>query len=134
MGGGVERRLHLPVALSEVLGDRDDDAVAGPEIGVPGGAVSMVPTWHRAQPTESNRAEPFVASAVSARRASRGGALVARMNRAKWSMSVSPSGPGASSGSFTVSHRLVISVGSRRLVMPISLREASAWTSETHWA
>lgn len=41
-----------------------------------------VGAWQTAQPMVSNSSEPLRASGVEARRASRGGALVARMKRA----------------------------------------------------
>jgi len=83
---------------------------------VSGGAVTSVRTWQIAHPIASKSADPFLASAVNASRPSRGGAFVARTNRAKRSMSERPSAPGLSSGSFTVSQIVVTSVGSRRFV------------------
>src|SRR5262249_18727451 len=96
-----------------------------PLIFVPAGAVVRVSVWQIAQPILSNRARPFFASKLLASCASRAGALVARMKRAKWSVSESPSGPDASFGSEAVLQRLVTSLGCRRLVMPISLGYAS---------
>jgi len=54
-------------------------------------------TWQIAHPIASKSADPFLASAVNASRPSRGGAFVARTNRAKRSMSERPSAPGLSS-------------------------------------
>src|SRR5215203_7530838 len=97
---------------------------------VPAGAVVIVGVWQLAQPIWTKSVAPDWAAAVAARAVSRGGALVARMNRAK----ISTSGPkgsvavGASSGSGTVSNAateapmLVFSVGWSGLVMPISFR------------
>src|SRR3954453_4991375 len=100
-----------------------------PLITVPTGAVGIVGVWQVAQPIETKRFEPAMASDVAARAVSRGGTLVERMKRTK----ASTSGPlglatvPASSGSGTVSNAAtefpieVFSVGCSGLVMPISL-------------
>src|SRR5262249_59613568 len=54
---------------------------------VPAGAVTSVRTWQLAQPMSSKISEPCSAAMVPARSRSRGGALVARINVANWSMS-----------------------------------------------
>src|ERR1017187_5559937 len=51
-----------------------------------------------------------------------GGAFAARIKRAKWSISASPSGPGVSFGSEAVLHSLVTSSGNSAVVIPISFR------------
>src|ERR1700704_1909477 len=91
------------------------------------------------QPIALNRLEPAMASAVAASAVSRGGALVARMNRANASISWSASSPqirplwsahGVESD--TVSYAAtelpidVFSVSSSRLVIPTSFKYASA--------
>src|SRR6516225_6548277 len=91
-----------------------------PFILAPAGAVVSVGTWQVTQPIFSIRARPFCAVGLEAICESRAGALVARMKRAKWSMSARPSGPGLSLGSELVLQRLVISLGCSRLVIPIS--------------
>src|ERR1700687_1040146 len=96
-----------------------------PLILVPAVAVVIASTWQVAQPILSKRVRPFLAAAPLASCASRAGALVARMKRAKRSISERPSGPGLSFGSEALLQRLVTSLGCRRLVMPICLREAS---------
>src|SRR6185295_2379768 len=97
---------------------------------VPTGAVVIDVRWQCEQPIEMNRFEPAMASAVAASAVSRGGALVARMKRAKNSTS-GPNGlagVGASSGSGTASNAAtelpieVFSVGCNGLVIPISFR------------
>src|SRR5882672_1890643 len=99
---------------------------APPLITVPVGAVVIDDTWQIAQPMEVNRLAPVTASAVAASAVSRGGAWLARMKRAKWSMSSNPSGPNGSSGSVVVLHTVVVSVGCNRLVTPCSFTYASA--------
>src|SRR5258708_29351932 len=96
-----------------------------PLIFVPAGAVVSVSTWQVAQPILSKRPKPFFAAALLASCESRAGAFVARIKRAKRSISERPSDPGLSFGSEVLLHRLVTSLGCRRLVMPISLRYAS---------
>src|ERR1044072_7080925 len=98
-----------------------------PLMNVPAGAVVIDWTWQMAQPIELNKLRPVWASAVAARYSSRGGAVVALMNRA----TVSTPAP-SSSGSATVSYMAtetpldVFSTGSSGEVMPISLRYSSA--------
>src|SRR5689334_23557560 len=67
-----------------------DTVSTPPLITVPAGAVVSVRTWHVAHPIESKSVEPRTACDDAARMVSRAGALVARMNRAKRSMSASP--------------------------------------------
>jgi len=93
-----------------------------PLILVPAGAVVNVSTWQVAQPILSKSARPFFATTLPATCASRAGALLARMNRAKRSISESPSDPGVSFGSVALLQIFVTSLGCRRLVMPISFR------------
>src|SRR5215470_9707857 len=97
-------------------------AYVPPLIFVPGAAVVSAGTWQMAQPILLKRASPFLAEALAASCASRAGALVARMKRAKRSMSESPSGPVLSLGSGEVLQMDVTSLGRRRLVMPISFK------------
>src|SRR4029077_8236464 len=97
-----------------------------PLIFVPAGAGVSVSAWQIAQPILPNRPRPFFASALLASCASRAGALVARMKRAKWSVSERPSGLGVSLGCEVMLQKLVPSLGCRRSVIPISLRYASA--------
>src|ERR1700704_1940045 len=91
------------------------------------------------QPIALNKLAPARASAVAASTASRGGTLVARMNRANDTMSSSGSSPQMAPEpsahtvvSDTVSYAAtelpidVFSVSSSRLVIPISFRYASA--------
>src|SRR6185295_17342610 len=97
---------------------------------VPVGAVVIEVRWQFEQPMLVNRLEPVIASGVAAATASREGALVARMKRAKSSTSSPKGNPalGGSSGSGTVSNAatetplLVFSAGWSGLVMPISFR------------
>src|SRR5437868_8653175 len=89
---------------------------------VPAGAVVSVRTWQAAQPTLSNNSDPLLLTGVSASCESRAGALEARMKRAKWSRSSSPSGSDGSFGSGAVLHSFVTSSGKSRVVIPISLR------------
>src|ERR1700682_703220 len=98
---------------------------APPLMTVPGAAVVIVPTWHRAQPIWLKRLLPAITSELLTSVASRGGTLRDRMNRAKESMSRKFAGKGGlgrslSSGSATVSHKVVTSVGLNRFVIPIS--------------
>ena len=93
-----------------------------PLIAVPAGAVVRVGTWHNAHPMLSNSADPLMAFGVAASSRSRAGALVARMKRAKRSMSSSPVESGVLLGSPTVLHRSVTSAGKSRLVIPISFK------------
>src|SRR5258706_14265527 len=93
-----------------------------PLILVPAEAVVSVSTWQVTQPTLLNSVRPFCADALLATCASRGGALLARMKRAKRSISKRPSDPGLSLGSETVLQRLGASFGCRRLVLYIPLR------------
>src|SRR4030088_2142477 len=94
---------------------------APPLMSVPWGAVVIVPVWHRAQPIWLKRLLPAITSGLLTSVASRGGTLRDRMKRAKESMSWNPAGNGGlgsalSSGSATVSHRDVTSVGLNWLV------------------
>src|SRR5713101_1480378 len=89
---------------------------APPLMTVPGGAVWNVGVWHLAQPIELKNPWPTCTSGSLTSVASRGGALRDRMNRAKESMSWKPAGnwgfgSALSSGSGTVSHNVVTSVG-----------------------
>src|SRR5258706_2157024 len=95
-----------------------------PLILVPAEAVVSVSTWQVAQPTLLNSVRPFCADALLATCASREGALLARMKRAKRSISKRPSDPGLSLGSETVLQRLVTSFGCRRVGVTLSLRYA----------
>src|SRR5882724_11540801 len=95
---------------------------------VPAGAVVIEETWQKSQPTLWKRAAPATPSEEVASAVSRGGTFVARMKRAKWSMSVSPSESRLLSlGSGTTSHRRVTStlLGGSRLLTPISFKYAS---------
>src|SRR5262245_32222109 len=100
---------------------------APPLINVPGGAVVIDRTWQTAQPIMLNILLPALAAIVLNRATSGGGALDARIKRAN----ISTSSP-LSSGSGTVSKLAteaplrVFSAGCNGLVMPISLRYASA--------
>src|ERR1022692_2290268 len=96
-------------------------ANAPPLIFVPAGAVVRLRTWQTAQPILSNNPDPFVAAGVAARVTSRGGAFAARIKRAKWSISASPSVPGVSFGSDAVLQSLVTSSGNSAVVMPIQV-------------
>src|SRR5262249_9209920 len=111
---------------------------APPLITVPAAAVVMSRVWQMLQPIVVNRFEPATASAVPASAASRGGALVARMNAVNASMSPSLSSPQIFVGSAvhgvlsgTVSNAAtelpsdVFSVRLKRFVIPISFRYAS---------
>src|SRR5258706_7234132 len=92
---------------------------------VPGGAVVMEETWQISQPTLWNRLAPARPSGEFARAVSRGGTLVARMNRAKRSMSCKPSeSVVALLGSGITSQILVTStlLGGKRLLTPISFK------------
>src|SRR3979409_952654 len=92
---------------------------------VPFGAVVMEETWQKSQPTRANQLAQASPSEELARAVSRGGALVARMKRAKRSMSSKPSESGvALLGSAITSQILVTStlLGGRRLLTPISFR------------
>src|SRR5229473_4665969 len=92
---------------------------------VPAGAVVIEETWQKSQPTEWNKLALATPSEDAASALSRGGILVARMNRAKWSTSSKPSESGVLSlGSETTSHSRVTStlLGGRRLLMPISFK------------
>src|SRR4051812_38140439 len=96
---------------------------------VPAGAVVIDAVWQLAQPIETKRFEPAIASDVAASAVSRGGTLGERMKRTKASTSVrlGLETVAASSGSGTVSNAatelpiVVFSVGWSGLVMPISL-------------
>src|SRR3954466_11702960 len=100
-----------------------------PLMTVPVVAVVIVGVWQLAQPIETKRFEPAMASEVAASAVSRGGALVEGMKGGE----ASTSGPlglatvPASSGSGTVSNAAtetpieVFSVGCSGLVIPISL-------------
>src|ERR1700687_4079098 len=93
--------------------------------GVPVGAVVMEETWQISQPTLWNNAAPATPSEELARAVSRGGTLVARMNRAKRSMSSRPWESGvALLGSGITSQILVTStlLGGKRLLTPISFK------------
>src|SRR5207248_6747896 len=105
----------------------------------PAGAVVNEETWQMSQPTLWNRVAPATPSDEAASAVSRGGTLVARMNRAKWSTSFKPSESGVLSlGSGTTSHNRVTStlLGGKRLLMPISFRYASLEneSSEACWS
>src|SRR5690348_12710720 len=92
---------------------------------VPAGAVVKEETWQMSQPMLWNRLAPATPSEEVASAVSRGGTLVARMKRAKWSMSFRPSESGVLSlGSGTTSHKRVTStlLGGKRLLMPISFK------------
>ena len=89
---------------------------------VPAGAVVNARTWQVSQPTLSKSLDPLFAFGVSESFESRAGASEARMNRAKWSTSSSPSEPATLLGSETVLQSLVTSSGNSRLVIPISFR------------
>src|SRR5690348_9442347 len=98
---------------------------APPATAVPAGAVVIEGTWQMSQPTLWNKFAPATPSDELARAVSRGGTLVARMKRAKWSISLSPSESGVLSlGSGTTSQRRVTStlLGGRRLLIPISFK------------
>src|SRR5467141_3823869 len=93
--------------------------------GVPVAAVVMEETWQISQPTAWNRLAPARPSEEFARAVSRGGVLVARMNRAKRSMSSNPWASGvALLGSAITSQILVTStlLGGNRLLTPISFK------------
>src|SRR5882724_9249287 len=84
----------------------------------PVGAVVIEETWQKSQPTLWNRVAPATPSEEVARAVSRGGTLVARMKRAKRSMSLSPSESAVLSlGSGTTSQMRVTStlLGGKRL-------------------
>src|SRR5229473_3542244 len=66
---------------------------APPLISVPVGAVVIEAMWQISQPTAWKREAPTCASLVAARAASRDGALLALMNRANASISLSGSSP-----------------------------------------
>src|SRR5256885_15631765 len=101
--------------------------VWGPPLSaVPAAAVIRVRTGQVAQPIASNNSDPRRAAGVAASTVSRAGALVARRKRVNRSISASPSAPVVLFGSDTELHSVVTSSGNNRLVMPISLREASA--------
>src|SRR5438309_8995739 len=92
---------------------------------VPGGAVVIEETWHKAQPTLWKRLAPATPSEELANAVSRGGTLVARMKRAKRSMSSKPSESGvALFGSGITSQILITStlLGGKRLLTPISFK------------
>src|SRR6266571_147950 len=102
---------------------------APPLIRVPGGAVVSDCMWQMSQPTEWKSEAPTCASLVDANLASREGAFVALMNRAKASMSLSGSSPQTTLGlllqrvvSGTSSHKVVTSLVLNLLVIPISFR------------
>src|SRR2546427_10563906 len=97
-----------------------------PLTAVPAAAVTRLRTWQVAHPIVSNNSDPRRAAGVAASTVSRAGALVARRKRANRSMSASPSAPVVLFGSDTELHSVVTSSGNNRLVMPISLRYASA--------
>ena len=81
----------------------------------------MSGVWHVAQPISLKIRCPSLASTVAARRRSRGGAWVDRMNSANSSTSTpSSSGSGTVSNSATESPFDVFSSGCSGLVMPIS--------------
>src|SRR5690349_18458091 len=74
--------------------------------GVPVGAVLIEETRQMSQPTLSNKVAPVTPSEELASAVSRGGTFVARMKRAKWSMSFKPSEAGVLSlGSETTSQK-----------------------------
>src|SRR5258708_5354882 len=105
---------------------------------VPVGAVVIEETWQKSQPTLWKRLAPATPSEEPANAVSRGGTLVARMNRAKWSMSLRPAESGVLSlGSGMTSQRRVTStlLGGKRLLMPISFKYASLEneSSEACW-
>src|SRR5436309_11266074 len=105
---------------------------------VPAGAVVIEETWQMSQATLCNKGAPATPSEEVASAVSRGGALVARMKRAKWSMSLRPSESGVLSlGSGMTSQRRVTStlLGGKRLLMPISFKYASLEneSSEACW-
>src|SRR5437763_5019761 len=120
-------------------------AKAVPTVNVPplkvvfgSGVVVIERVWQTEQLSESKRAEPASVESTGTRLRSRGGALVERMKRVKALMSSSGSSPqftfeSLSQGwlSETVSKAAterpseVFSTRLKRLVMPISLREAS---------
>src|SRR6267142_6033153 len=92
---------------------------------VPVGAVVIEETWQKSQPTLWKRLAPATPSEEAARAVSRGGAFVARMNRAKRSMSCKPSESVALLlGSGITSQILVTStlLGGNRLLTPISFK------------
>src|SRR5215471_5093592 len=85
---------------------------APPLITVPAGEVVIDVTWQMLQPIALKRDAPVWASDVAASAVSRGGALSARMKRAKTSMSLSvSSGSGTVSKAATELPREVFSVG-----------------------
>src|SRR6185369_714447 len=94
----AERMILLPTAA----GTTNEP----PCITVPAGAVTIDWTWQTLQPIWLNSVAPACAAEVAASAVSRGGALVARMKRAKAKMSLL-----VSSGSATVSHWCVTSSG-----------------------
>src|SRR5436853_7839204 len=101
--------------------------IVPPLMGVPAAAVVIVDTWQTAQPICSNRCWPARTSLVIG---PRGGAFVERMKLAKARTSL-PSSSGSCTGSYADPHPTkrpldVFSVGISGLVMPISLRYASA--------
>src|SRR5216684_4932186 len=92
---------------------------------VPVGAVVIEETWQMSQPTLWKRLAPATPSEEMARAVSRGGTLVARMNRAKRSMSCKPwESVVLLLGSGITSQILVTStlLGGKRLLTPISFK------------
>src|SRR5512132_616411 len=91
---------------------------------VPDGAVVIAGVWQLAQPIWLNRDSPARTSGVSG---PRDGAFVDRMKSANAMMS-SPSSSGSATGSYRPRSRPfdALSSGMSGLVMPISLRYASA--------
>src|SRR6267143_1024803 len=88
---------------------------------VPVGAVVIEETWQKSQPTLWKRLAPATPSEEAASAVSRGGALVARMKRAKRSTSSRPWASGvALLGSGITSQILVTStlLGGKRLLTP----------------
>src|SRR5260370_8916358 len=98
---------------------------------VPLATVVIEETWQMSQPTLWKRLAPATPSEELARAVSRGGTLVARMNRAKRSMSCKPWESGVLLlGSGITSHILVTSplLGANRLLTPTSFKKASLHT------
>src|SRR5713226_2360925 len=123
------------ILLPREAGTMNDPAATA----VPVGAVVIEGTWQKSQPTLWKRLAPATPSEEVASAVSRGGTFVARMKRAKWSMSVKPAESGVLSlGSGITSQSRVTStlLGGKRLLMPISFKYASLENerSEACWS
>src|SRR5258708_29922953 len=112
-----------------ILLPRDAGTIKAPaSTAVPLATVVIEEAWQMSQPTLWKRLAPATPSEELARAVSRGGTLVARMNRAKRSMSCKPwESVVLLLGSGITSQILVTStlLGGKRLLTPISFKYAS---------